>query len=318
MPGPKVYVTAGAFRKALEDRLKRIAQEEKVDVNRLRRQVAFDRLLARLFLPGQPSWVLKGGYALELLFDTARATIDIDLTLPGLDDTGGQPNDVIREMLQQAAGALLADWFEFTIAGPILDLDAAPYGGARFPVEAKMDARIFARFHLDIGVGDVVLQPANLVECRDWLAFAGIARPSVRIIPREQQFAEKLHAYTLPRSTPNSRVKDLVDLALLVHAGELEPSRASSAINATFGRRGTHTVPRQLDPPPAEWFNQFAELSEICLAGASMSDAFETVRAFCDGLAELENLAALDRMSRAAFESGLYDRNEMPNTGGDE
>ena len=318
MPGPKVYVTAGAFRKALEDRLKRIAQEEKVDVNRLRRQVAFDRLLARLFLPGQPSWVLKGGYALELLFDTARATIDIDLTLPGLDDTGGQPNDVIREMLQQAAGALLADWFEFTIAGPIMDLDAAPYGGARFPVEAKMDARIFARFHLDIGVGDVVLQPADLVECRDWLAFAGIARPSVRIIPREQQFAEKLHAYTLPRSIPNSRVKDLVDLALLVHAGELEPSRASSAINATFGRRGTHTVPRQLDPPPAEWFNQFAELSEICLAGASMSDAFETVRAFCDGLAELENLAALDRMSRAAFESGLYDRNEMPNTGGDE
>lgn len=49
-----------------------------------------------------------------------------------------------------------------------------------------------------------------------------------------------------------------------------------------------------------------------------MSDAFETVRAFCDGLAELEKLAALDRMSRAAFESGLYDRNEMPNTGGDE
>jgi hypothetical protein len=74
MPGTKGYTAAGAFRKALEDRLKRIAHEEKVDVKRLRRQVAFDRLLARLFLPDQPSWVLKGGYALELLFDTARAT----------------------------------------------------------------------------------------------------------------------------------------------------------------------------------------------------------------------------------------------------
>jgi len=61
MPGPKVYGTASAFRKALEDRLQRIAQDEKVDVNRLRRQVAFDRLLARLFLLDQPSWVLKGG-----------------------------------------------------------------------------------------------------------------------------------------------------------------------------------------------------------------------------------------------------------------
>ena len=133
MPGPKIYATAGAFRRALEDRLKRIAQEEKVDVNRLRRQVAFDRLLARLFQPDQPPWVLKGGYALELLFHTARATIDIDLTLPGVDVTGGQPNDVIREMLQQAAGVSLDDWFEFTIAAPIMDLDAAPYGGARFP-----------------------------------------------------------------------------------------------------------------------------------------------------------------------------------------
>jgi len=282
MPGPNAYATPGAFRKALEDRLKRIAHEEKVDVNRLRRRVAFDRLLARLFLPGEASWVLKGGYAMELLFETARATIDIDLTLPGLDATGGETNDVMREMLQQAAGASLGDWFEFTVAAPIMDLAAAPYGGARFPVEAKMDARIFARFHLDVGVGDVVMQPVHVAECRDWLAFAGIARPSVRIIPREQQFAEKLHAYTLPRSTPNSRVKDLVDLALLVHEGELEPSIVNAAIGATFGRRATHAVPRRLDPPPAEWLNQFAELSESCLAGASMGDAFEMVRSFCE------------------------------------
>jgi hypothetical protein len=161
-------------------------------------------------------------------------------------------------------------------------------------------------------------KPVDLLECRDWLAFAGIARPSVRVIPREQQFAEKLHAYTLPRSTPNSRVKDLVDLALLVHAGELEPSRTSSAIDATFGRRGTHTVPRQLDPPPAEWLSQFAELSEICLAGSAMSDEFRMVRAFCDGLAESARQAALDRRAGSAFELGLYDRNEMPDSNGDE
>jgi hypothetical protein len=313
-----VYATAGAFRRALEDRLKRIAHEGKVDVNRLRRQVAFDRLLARLFQPDQTPWILKGGYALELLFDTARATIDIDLTLPGVDATSGQTNDVIREMLQQAAGASLDDWFEFAIAAPIMDLDAAPYGGARFPVEAKVDARIFARFHLDVGVGDVVMQPVDVITCRDWLAFAGIARPSVRIIPREQQFAEKLHAYTLPRSTPNSRVKDLVDLALLVRAGELAPSTVSAAIDATFGRRATHAVPRHLDPPPADWLNQFAELSEGSPAGASMSDAFETVRAFCDDLAESEVQRAFDRMSKAAFDVGLYDHNEMPEGGEDE
>lgn len=280
MPAPKVYGTAGAFRRALEDHLRRIAHEEKVDVSRLRRQVAFDRLLARLFLPDKPPWALKGGYALELLFDTARATIDIDLTLPGTDATAGQPNEAIREKLQEATRSSLGDWFEFAIAAPIMDLDAAPYGGARFPVEAKMDARIFARFHSDVGVGDVVLQPAESVECRDWLAFAGIARPAVRIIPREQQFAEKLHAFTLPRSTPNSRVKDLVDLALLIRAAGLTPARVRAAIDATFERRGTHTLSRRLDPPPPEWLGQFAELSKDCLVDANMAGAFEAVQTF--------------------------------------
>ena len=54
---------------------------EQVDLNRLRRQVAFDRLLARLFLEEPPPWVLKGGYALELRFKAARSTVDIDLTV---------------------------------------------------------------------------------------------------------------------------------------------------------------------------------------------------------------------------------------------
>jgi hypothetical protein len=49
-----------------------------------------------------------------------------------------------------------------------------------------------------------------------------------------------------------------------------------------------------------------------------MSDAFEEVKAFYYGLAESDQQAALDRMSRAAFELGLYDRNEIPKSGGDE
>ena len=80
----KRYATAAAFRRALEDRLKDIAGKEGVDLQRLRRQVAFDRLLARLFQVGQPlalPWVLKGGYAMELRIKAARTTKDIDLTM---------------------------------------------------------------------------------------------------------------------------------------------------------------------------------------------------------------------------------------------
>jgi hypothetical protein len=80
----KRYATAAAFRRALEDRLQDIAGKEGVDLQRLRRQVAFDRLLARLFqaaLPRALPWVLKGGYAMELRIKAARTTKDIDLTM---------------------------------------------------------------------------------------------------------------------------------------------------------------------------------------------------------------------------------------------
>ena len=134
-------------------------------------------------------------------------------------------NQIVHEMLQKAASVPLGDWFAFSIGSPVMDLDAAPYGGARYPVEARMDARIFARFHLDMGIGDAVMKPLEAVEGRDWLEFAGIGAPPFRMIPSEQQFAEKLHAYTLPRSTPNSRVKDLIDLLLLIRSGKLAKER---------------------------------------------------------------------------------------------
>ena len=124
---------------------------EQIDLNRLRRQVSFDRLLARLFREEPPPWVLKGGYALELRFKAARSTVDIDLTVQRVAASAGDDqNQIVRAMLQSAADVRLGDWFEFTLGPPALDLTAAPYGGARYPVEARMDERTFVRFHLTL------------------------------------------------------------------------------------------------------------------------------------------------------------------------
>src|ERR671914_2028488 len=90
MAARRQYATAGAFRTALEARPNERARRDGVDLHRLRRQVAFDRLLARMFDSSQPirdGWVLKGGYALEMRFHLARSTKDLDLTVkstPGL------------------------------------------------------------------------------------------------------------------------------------------------------------------------------------------------------------------------------------------
>ena len=131
----KTYATAGAFRRALEERLKKTAQADRIDINRLRRQVAFDRLLARLFQENSAPWVLKGGYALELRFKAARSTVDIDLALQGVaaSTKSGDTNRIVREMLQAVAGISLGDWFEYTIGPPVMDLTAPPYGAPAIP-----------------------------------------------------------------------------------------------------------------------------------------------------------------------------------------
>jgi hypothetical protein len=284
MPSPRTYTTSGAFRRALEERLKRASLTDQIDLNRIRRQVSFDRLLARLFLEEPAPWVLKGGYALELRFKAARSTVDIDLTLQGVAATspGVDTNQVVREMLQNVADAPLGDWFEYVIGPPVMDLTAAPYGGARYPVEARMDERIFARFHLDAGIGDVIMRPLDAIVCQDWLGFAGIESSRVLMIAREQQFAEKIHAYTLPRNTANSRVKDLVDLALLIGSGGLDKQRILDALRLTFERRETHHLPAGLVPPPADWQIPFQALAEECGLPADVAAVFAGVHEFLE------------------------------------
>ncbi len=82
----KRYQTAVALRRALEDRLAVLAKADKVDLQQLRRRVAFDRFLCRLFQSADAPWLLKGGYAMELRIRAARTTRDIDLALRPLGD----------------------------------------------------------------------------------------------------------------------------------------------------------------------------------------------------------------------------------------
>ena len=219
----KTYATPTAFRRALEDRLKEKAKKEELDLQRLMREVSFDRLLARLFARKDAAWILKGGYALELRMKEARATKDIDLALRH--SLGAEKNlplkTMVLEALAESAARDLGDFFSFNIGEAMLDLDAAPYGGARFPIEARLDGRTFVRFHLDVGAGDVVLAPFDITHAHDWLAFAGIPGAEFPTISQEQHFAEKLHSYTLLRLTPNSRARDLIDMLLLIGSGML-------------------------------------------------------------------------------------------------
>jgi len=79
-----------------------------------------------------------------------------------------------------------------------MDLTAAPYGGARYPIEARMDERIFARFHLDAGIATWFMQPLNnRMPGLAGFAASNVAGPDDRFASSSSP--ERFHAYTLPR-----------------------------------------------------------------------------------------------------------------------
>ena len=281
------YDNAVHFRKALEDRLKNIARERAVPLDRLRRQVTFDRLLARLFDPNKSNqqWLLKGGYALEFRFHhLARTTKDIDFSIPYMNSPD---ENTIRKMLQEKAKKDLSDWFQFFIGLPMREFDQAVYGGWRYPVEARVANRIFSKFHIDIGIGDAVISKEEWKTSEDMLGFAGIEPARVAILPVEQHFAEKIHAYSYPREKrPFSRIRDLVDLILLIEQGLPGEDTVVSAIEATFTRRGTHEIPKSLEIPPATLAGTYADMAQDCGVGKkSMEEAFSFLEEYWGKLA---------------------------------
>ena len=280
------YKTPAALRRGLEDRLMSAVRRDGGDIQRMRRQAAFDRLLCRLFREPDAPWLLKGGYAMELRIRAARTTRDIDLAIRNL--PGGSKKwdaTVIRNLLERATAVDLRDGFEFAIGAPMMDLDAAPYGGSRFPVEAQMAGRRFASFHLDVSAGDVLREPFEILEGHDWLGFAGIPKAKLPAISREEQFAEKLHAYTLPRTgRPNSRVKDLVDMVLLFDSGTMNQTRLAENIKATFHRRGTHDIPLSLPSPQADWVKPFGAMAAECGLDKNMAEHHRRLVDFLAGV----------------------------------
>lgn len=277
------YDSASALRQALEDRLKRRALEKGDDLARLRRLVAFDRVLARLFVHGADApWLVKGGFGLELRYRLqARTTKDLDLALTSPRLIAGNAAS-LREALQGAVDTEIRDGFVVIVGMPTKDLEGPPEGGARFPVEVRLAGRVFTTFHVDVGAGDPVLELPDWITCEEYFSFAGIPPARAAVIPLAQQFAEKVHAWSRPRGqSANTRVKDLADLVLVVGTAGLEPRRVAACVKATFARYATHPIPHELPVPPPAWAEPYAALArDLGRTERTLENARSAVAAF--------------------------------------
>lgn len=191
--------------------------------------------------------------------------------------------DQVLSLLREAASLDLKDWFSFEVTEPARNPLTAQ-AGQRHPIKTLMDGRTFENFHVDVGIGDALIEPLEYLNITDLLSFADLSPTSVPCYPVTQQIAEKLHAYTKPRKTgESSRAKDLVDLLLLAELQTLSGARLHQAIRATFTTEGTHPVPGNVPPPPAKWESEFRRMaSEVGLTTLLLDQAYRLTQAFLD------------------------------------
>lgn len=255
------YKNASDLRRALDDRLKQQAAATGHDVNRLRRMVVFDRLATRLAADDPGRWILKGGAVLEFrLHGKARMTKDLDFAARLAQPTGPEVRDLLIEALARDHDG---DTFTFRV-GPPTDLadDADGRSAWRFTAEAWLAGRVFSIIRVDVAARSEELAGTEQLPLPNTLAFAGMPEHSIEAVDRRQHFAEKLHAYTREYGgRPNTRVKDLIDLVLLIENGLAPDPTLAETVRHVFAIRRTHPVPTEIPDAPPAWSADYPALA---------------------------------------------------------
>jgi hypothetical protein len=282
MADDRGYGSPAAFRRALTDRLKNAAKESRWTLPQLQRQMAYDRLLERLYLVDQ-GWIVKGATALLARDIGVRATIDIDMYR-------GIAAEVAERELRDAAAKDIGDWFRFDVGPPQAVRNAA--NGIRLPVTAYVGTTEWAKFHVDLVGSDVTMTG----EPEDVPALARVVMPDVeqhgyRAYPLVDHIADKVAA-TFDRygdsEAPSTRFKDLVDLVAIVTEASIE-SKAQMAALASEGERRRVTLPQRFGVPARDlWEPGYAaEAGRSLLPVArTLDEALAVVSPFLDPLLE--------------------------------
>jgi Nucleotidyl transferase AbiEii toxin, Type IV TA system len=272
------YDTAIAFRMALESTLNAQSRGLQLSIDRARRRVLFESLMRRLDQHDPGRWVVKGGMALEVrLRERARRTTDIDL---GLRLNKVDPAVLRDQIIDALAPDRDGDFFSFEVGeAQRLAADSSGQVTWRFLVTGSLAGRVFAKVKLDVSPRPHELHAVDRIPLRS-LSFADVPDYAVEVVEVHRHLGEKFHALTRPRTGPNSRVRDLVDVVLLFESGLVDPGRAALATIEVFGECATHEIPTFLADPPSSWHDEYeAMANDLDLQANTFSTAFSVARA---------------------------------------
>ena len=261
-------------------RLLNIAKSEGSNFNQLLVRYALERFLDRLSQSAHADrFLLKGALLFTLWYDMPhRPTRDADLL-------GFGPSDLqsIVQTFRDIASIPVDDGITFDPESVIAEdiRKEAGYAGARVLITGEI-AKARCKTQIDIGFGDAVTP--GPVQSEYPVLLEDFPAPRLRTYPVYTVISEKLHAIALLGMT-NSRVKDYLDLWVMLDRESLNMNTLAQAISATFTRRGM-TVPTELptglsdefaaDPSRQALWKAFVKKNE--LAKISLADVVARIR----------------------------------------
>jgi hypothetical protein len=253
-----------------------MAAEGRWTLPQLQRQVAYDRLLQRLYLVDD-GWVVKGATALMARDLGARATIDIDLYRVVVGRS-------VETDLRAAAARDLGDWFRFEIG------QAQPMeGGVRLPARAFAGTTLWTQFHVDV-VADGVRMTADpdpvpplarlvmpdLLQENGYRAYPLVDHVADKVVATFQRYGDQRFAST--------RFKDLVDLVTIARGASVDADQQRAALASEAERRSV-LLPAVFDVPDRSlWTPGYAAEARRSVVDvpATLDDALDVVRPFLD------------------------------------
>jgi Nucleotidyl transferase AbiEii toxin, Type IV TA system len=273
---PRAYASPAAFRRALTDKLRDLAATSRWPLQHLQRQLAYDRLLERLYL-ADDGWIVKGAAALLARDIGVRATIDIDVYHQAA-------REVAEARLREAAARDIGDWFRFEIRA------ARPLAasGVRLPATAFVGNAVWAGFHIDLVGTDVRMtgQPEDVPPLAR-VVMPQVSQHGYRAYPLVDHVADKVCAMLErhgPVAAPSTRYKDLIDLVAIVLGATVSAEPQITAMRSEAGRRGLDLPERLAVPDPALWEPGYAAEARRSLlpVARTLDDALAAVRPFVD------------------------------------
>jgi hypothetical protein len=270
------YSAPVALRRALSDKLRDTAEKSNRTIQQLQRQVAYDRLLERLYIVDD-GWIVKGATALIARDLGVRGSLDVDVYR-------AVAQDAAEADLRRAAGIDLSDWFVFAVgaATPIRG------NGLRLPVVAIIGGTTWAEFHVDLsGTGLRVTGHPDDVPPIARGIIPSVEQRGYRAYPLADHVADKVAA-TYERhgeyGNPSTRYRDLVDLVSIATGASIDAKSLGTALRSEFERR-ILVLPKTFDVPDMElWESGYAaEAGRSYLDVAlTLDEALVIVRQFLD------------------------------------